>query len=130
MIDERFSKAGGWIQKKTGGVDWIKRQAINGRPRFICVGVEVQVSGRSDMVAVDLLHLRSQLLQGEIDLAVLVVPSDRLGTFITDRVATLSQARRHIAAGHYEEMPFVMMAIEHDGPGDALKKRLYKYKVQ
>jgi len=130
MIDDRFDKAGGWVQKKTGGVDWIKRQAINGRPRFICVGVEVQVSGRSDMVAVDLLHLRSQLLQGEIDLAVLVVPSDRLGTFITDRVATLSQARRHIAAGHYEEMPFVMMAIEHDGPGDSLKKKLYKYKNQ
>ena len=80
------------------------------------------------MVPVDLLHLRSQLLQGEIDLAVLVVPSDKLGGYITDRVATLSQATRHIKAGHYEEMPFVMMAIEHDGPGLKIKKKPYKYK--
>ena len=96
MIDDRFKSADGWVQKKTGGVDWIKRQAINGRPRHICIGVEVQVSGRSDLIAVDLLHLRSQLLQGEMDLAVLVVPSDKLGGYITDRVATLSQATRHI----------------------------------
>lgn len=129
MIDARFKEAEGWKQKKTGGVDWIKRQAINGRPRYISIGVEVQVSGRSDMVAVDLLHLRTQLLQGEIDLAVLVVPSDKLGVYITDRVATLSQAVRHIRAGHYEEMPFVMMAIEHDGPGAKIKKKSYKYDV-
>ncbi|MFP5204214.1 MAG: hypothetical protein ACLGSH_02525 [Acidobacteriota bacterium] len=128
MIDDRFAAAGGWVQRKSGGVDWIKKQAINGRPRYISVGVEVQVSGRSDLIAVDLLHLRSQLLQGEIDLAVLIVPSDRLGGFITDRVATISQARRHIAAGHYEEMPFVMMSIEHDGIGEAIKKKIYRYK--
>src|SRR6202044_687521 len=28
IIDNRFRAAGGWTQKKTGGVDWIKRQAI------------------------------------------------------------------------------------------------------
>lgn len=129
MIDDRFKNADGWVQKKSGGVDWIKRQAINCRPRHICIGVEVQVSGRSDLIAVDLLHLRSQLLQGEMDLAVLVVPSDKLGGYITDRVATLSQATRHIRAGHYEEMPFVMMAIEHDGPGPKIKKKSYKYET-
>jgi hypothetical protein len=128
MIDDRFVAVAGWAQKKTGGVDWMKRQAINGRPRFISIGVEVQVSGRSDMVAVDLIHLRKQLLQGEIDLAVLVVPSDRLGKFITDRVATVSQTKRHIDIGHYEEMPFILMAIEHDGQGEPLKKKRYKYK--
>ena|SRR5712692_853139 len=51
LIDAQFRKAGGWIQKKSGGVDWIKRQAINARPRYICIGVEVQVSGRSDMLS-------------------------------------------------------------------------------
>ena len=127
MIDERFVAAGGWTQKKSGGVDWMKRQPINGRPRFISVGVEVQVSGRSDLVAVDLIHLRKQLLQGEIDLAVLIVPSDRLGRFITDRVATASQTKRHIDMGHFEEMPFILMAIEHDGPGEAIKKKRYNY---
>jgi hypothetical protein len=43
-IDERFRAAGGWVRKTSGGVDWVKRQAINGRPRHICIGVELQVS--------------------------------------------------------------------------------------
>jgi len=126
LIDAQFRKAGGWIQKKSGGVDWIKRQAINARPRYICIGVEVQVSGRSDMLSVDLIHLRQELLQGKIDLAVLIVPSDKLGHFLTDRVAKLSEAKRHIDVARAEEMPFVLMAIEHDGPGPALPKQRKK----
>jgi hypothetical protein len=109
--------------KKTGGVDWIKRQAINGRPRYICIGVEVQVSGRSDVMSVDLIHLRNELLQGKIDLAVLVVPSDRMAYFLTDRVARLSEAKRHIEVARAEDMPFILIAIEHDGPGIALRKQ-------
>jgi hypothetical protein len=123
LIDSRFRAAGGWSQKKSGGIDWIKRQAINSRPRYICVGVEVQVSGRSDVISVDLIHLRNELLQGKIDLAVLVVPSDRLGHFLTDRVARLSEAKRHIEMARAEDMPFVLIAIEHDGPGPALRKQ-------
>jgi hypothetical protein len=109
IIDQRFRAAGEWVQNKSGGVDWIKRQAINGRPRHICIGVEVQVSGRSDVMSVDL--------------AVLIVPSDRLGYFLTDRVARLSEAKRHIEMARAEDMPFVLIAIEHDGPGPALKKQ-------
>lgn len=123
IIDDRFRAAGGWTQKKTGGVDWIKRQAINGRPRYICIGVEVQVSGRSDVMSVDLIHLRHELLQGKIDLAVLVVPSDRTAYFLTDRVASLSAAKRHIEMARAEDMPFILIAIEHDGPGPALRKQ-------
>lgn len=126
MIDEQFKKAGGWTQKKSGGVDWVKRQAINSRPRHICIGVEVQVSGRSDMLSVDFIHLRHELLQGAIDLAVLVVPSDTLGKYLTDRVAKLSEAKRHITMARAEEMPFVLMAIEHDGAGEALRKQSKK----
>jgi hypothetical protein len=122
-IDERFKAAGGWTQRKTGGVDWIKQQAINGRPRHICIGVEIQVSGRSDMLSVDLIHLRKELLQGMIDLAVLVVPSDKLGSYLTDRVAKLSEATRHIEMARAEDMPFVLIAIEHDGPGPAHVKQ-------
>jgi hypothetical protein len=122
MIDKRFIDAGGWTQKKTGGVDWIKKQAINGRPRHICIGVEVQVSGRSDVISVDLIHLRNELLQGKIDLAVLVVPSDVFGYCLTDRVARLSDAKRHIEMARAEDMPFILIAIEHDGPGPSLKK--------
>jgi hypothetical protein len=128
IIDGRFRDAGGWTQKKAGGVDWIKKQKVNSR-RFICIGVEVQVSGRSDMLAVDLIHLKKELLQGMIDLAVLVVPTDRLGNFLTDRVAKLSEAKRHIDMARAEEMPFILMAIEHDGPGPALKKQPRKSNI-
>jgi hypothetical protein len=123
LIDKQFTDAGGWNQKKSGGVDWIKQQAINGRPRHICIGVEIQVSGRSDMLSVDLIHLRKELLQGKIDLAVLVVPSDKLGYFLTDRVAKLSEAHRHIEMARAEDMPFVLIAIEHDGSGPPLPKQ-------
>ena len=88
-----------------------------------CIGVEIQVSGRSDIISVDLIHLRKELLQGKIDLAVLVVPSDLLGNFLTDRVAKFSEAKRHIEMARAEDMPFVLIAIEHDGPGPALSKQ-------
>lgn len=123
LIDKQFVAAGGWKQKRAGGVDWIKAQAINSRPRYICVGVEIQVSGRSDLLSVDLIHLRKELLQGKIDLAILVVPSDKLGYFLTDRVAKLSEAQRHIEMARAEDMPFVLIAIEHDGAGPALPKQ-------
>ena len=63
-------------------MDWTKSQAVNCRPRHICIGVEIQVSGRSDLLSVDFIHLRNQLLQGEIDLAVLIVPGDKLGYYL------------------------------------------------
>lgn len=69
------------------------------------------------MLSVDLIHLRKELLQGMIDLAVLVVPSDTLGYYLTDRVAKLSEATRHIEMARAEDMPFILIAIEHDGPG-------------
>lgn len=129
MIDARFHDAGGWEQRKIGGVDWIKQQAINGRPRFISIGVELQVSGRSDLISVDLIHLRQLLLQGRIDLAVLVVPNDRLGNYLTDRVAKESEAMRHIQMGRFDDMPFVLIAFEHDAPGAALPKKRYQSKA-
>jgi hypothetical protein len=123
MIDAQFKAAGGWTQKKSGGVDWIKQQAINGRPRYISIGVEIQVSGRNEVISVDLIHLRKELLQGMIDLAVLVVPSDKLGYFLTDRVAKLSEATRHIQMARADDMPFVLIAIDHDGPGPSHVKQ-------
>ncbi len=128
LIDSQFKNAKGWVQIKTGGVDWTKCQHVNAR-RKICIGVEIQVSGRSDLLSVDLIHLRAQLLQGKIDLAVLIVPSDKLGNYLTDRVAKWSEAQRHIELARGEEMPFILMGIEHDGPGPALPKKQYKRHV-
>jgi hypothetical protein len=50
-IDSAFTKIDGWIKIASGGIDWTKRG-----PTGSTVGVEVQVSGRSDMLAVDIMH--------------------------------------------------------------------------
>lgn len=92
--------------------------------------MEIQVSGRSDVISVDPIHLRKELLQGVIDLAVLVVPSDKLGYFLTDRVAKLSAAKHRIEMARAEDMPFVLIAMNHDGPGPALIKQPKRLKLR
>ena len=69
------------------------------------------------------------MLRGAIDLAVLVVPSDTLGFYLTDRVAKMSEAKRHIQMGRFEDMPFILIAFKHDGPGPRLVKMKYKSKT-
>jgi hypothetical protein len=121
IFDERFRLAGGWTKKQTGGVDWIKCHAVNGAS--VCLGVEIQFSGRSDFVIVDVVHLREELTAGRIDVGILVVPSNRLATFLTDRVARYSDAVRAIERARAQDLPLAVLGIEHDGPGPPLAKR-------
>lgn len=115
-IDAAFETFGGWKKKPVGGVDWSKSNE-----RGASVGVEVQVSGRSDMLAVDVLHLSAELLAGRIDVAVIIVPDDRLSRFLTDRTPNLRTAIRHISA-RANDLPFRILAFRHDGVGPALEK--------
>src|SRR6266540_6918437 len=46
MLDDRFKERSGWAKKQSGDIDWEKCYTINGTR--LCVGVEIQVSGRSD----------------------------------------------------------------------------------
>lgn len=121
LIDEQFVRVGGWQKRQTGGVDWQKCLRVNGA--LVCMGVEVQVSGRSDMVAVDLIHLKQAIVQGEIDAAVMVLPSDRLGRYLTDRGPNKSEAERHLDMADARSIPLVVMVLEHDGPGPPLPKQ-------
>jgi restriction endonuclease BglII len=121
IIDKRFEESGGWKKIQSGGVDWTKC-AQSGHVTT-CVGVEIQVSARSDLVIMDLIHLREAIGAGRIDLGVLLVPSDKLARFLTDRAANMSDAKKHIQASNLGDSPFVLMALEHDGPGDALPKQ-------
>jgi hypothetical protein len=121
LVDARFEEAKGWAKKQTGDVDWTKCQIINGTS--VCVGVEIQFSARSDLIVVDLIHLRKALVRGHIDLAVLVVPSDRLGLFLTDRGPKMSDAKRHMIEAKVEDLLFLLIAVEHDGPGPPLAKQ-------
>ena len=116
QIDAGFAAVSGWEKTASGGVDWSKTDA-NGRR----LGVEVQVSGRSDMVAVDLLHLQAAMVGGALDAGVLVVPDDALSPFLTDRTPNLATAIKHIQSTA-PNATLQVIAFRHDGIGPALPK--------
>lgn len=79
LIDERFNAVGGWSKKTAGDIDWVKCHRINGTS--VCVGVEVQVSARSDLLVMDMIHLTAAFRDGRLDIGVIIVPSDKLAAF-------------------------------------------------
>ncbi len=123
-IDAALDSLGGWTKKASGGIDWIKKIRYNDSI-VARLGVEVQVSARSDLMVRDVVHFRNSLQEGEIDVGVLVVPSDRLESFLPDRAPRLTDAVRIIESEYKEAMtfPIIVVAIEHDGAGVALPKR-------
>jgi hypothetical protein len=121
IMDARFVAAGGWTQKITGDIDWSKCHTVNGTS--VCIGVELQFSARSDLIIMDIVHLRRALTGGAIDVGVLVVANDRLGPYLTDRGPRIADARRLIKEGRTEDLPLVVIGLEHDGPGPALPKQ-------
>ncbi len=126
MIDAQFEGAEGWTKKQTGGVDWTKCLVINGTE--VCIGVEVQFSARSDLVVIDLIHLRTSIVEGNIDIGILVVPDDQLGVYLTDRGPNLADALKHVVEARVEDLPLLVIALGHDGAGPALAKQAKKRK--
>ena len=112
-IDAGFSEFEGWKKVTVGGVDWTKSDS-----KGSTVAVEVQVSGRSDLLAVDVLHLGLELTSGTVDVGMIIVPDDILSRFLTDRTPNLRTAMRHIDG----KMAVQVLAFRHDGVGDALAK--------
>lgn len=121
LLDGRFQDRGGWTKKVSGDIDWSKCHMANGTK--VCVGVEVQVSARSDLLVVDMIHLTAAFREGRLDIGVLIVPTDRLSRFLTDRGPCISDAKKHARVARLEDSPLILFAIEHDGPGDRLKKQ-------
>jgi hypothetical protein len=121
MVDARFQNAKGWTKSQTGDVDWRKCHKINGTR--VCLGVEVQFSARSDLLVIDIIHLRKVIVAGTIDVGILVVPSDRLSVFLTDRGPSMADAQRHVKEARAEDLPLVLMSVEHDGAGPPLAKQ-------
>jgi hypothetical protein len=122
IIDQRFDAAKGWNKKQTGDVDWSKCHEVNGTT--VCIGVEIQFSTRSDMLIVDVQHLRDQITTGKLDIGIIVVPSDRLSNFLTDRGPSFTDAVKAMERARASDLPLAVLALEHDGPGDALAKQL------
>jgi len=123
-IDAAFRQAEGWKKVQTGDVDWRKSRKINGSE--VAIGVEVQVSARSDLVVIDIMHLRDALEKGAIDVGVIIVPSDKTAYFLTDRCPTLRETTSAIEKLRSQHLPLVVLAVEHDGPGAMLPKKKTK----
>jgi hypothetical protein len=115
-IDREFAQIGGWAKVTVGGVDWTKQSQ-----RGATVGVEVQVSGRSDMLAVDIMHLKEKLVDGVIDVGIIIVPDNVLSRFLTDRTPNLATAVKHVEH-RASDLPIRILAFRHDGVGPALDK--------
>lgn len=127
-LDDQFEKSGGWKKKTVGDIDWIKEIRYNDKI-VIRLGVEIQVSARSDLIIRDLIHMRNNLQSGAIDVAVLIVPSDRMSMFLPDRTPSYRDAVRYIEDEfpEAEKYPLALIAVEHDGPSDkALPKQARK----
>lgn len=116
QIDSQFDAIGDWTKITVGGVDWTKANATGSR-----IGVEIQVSGRSDLLAVDVLHLREQLNGGHLDAGIIVVPDDTLSRFLTDRTPNLAAAVRHVES-RAPDMAVRIIAFRHDAAGPAIPK--------
>lgn len=124
-IDDGFAASGGWEQIKTGGIDWQKRFKFNATIA-VSMGVEIQVSARSDLLIRDVVHLRNSIQSGAIDLGVIVVPSDKMQHFLPDRTPSYRDAIRYIEEEFVEaqNFPIVIIAVEHDSSSaEALPKQ-------
>jgi hypothetical protein len=119
LIDHRFAEYEDWVQSKSGDVDWVKRFRYN-QTIVSRIGVEIQVSGRSDLLARDIIHIRNNLQDSHIDIGAIVVPSDEFEFLLTDRVANFSYAVRYVEQELREakDYPIVLLAVEHDGYSD------------
>lgn len=114
-IDASFEAGDSWIKSQTGDIDWIKRIRYN-ESILSRLGVEIQVSGRSDMLSRDIVHIRNNLQDSVIDIGVIVVPSDDFRYCLTDRVADFSYAKKYVEEELREAKayPIILMSIEHD----------------
>lgn len=127
LIDQSFEDRDDWIKKTTGDIDWAKRVRYN-RTFLATIGVEVEVSARSDLLIRDLVHIRNNLQDGLIEVGIIVVPNNKFQVYLPDRTPSLKDAIKYIEDEFTEAQnyPIVVIGIEHDGPGEALKKQKRK----
>ena len=118
-LDERLIANRNWKKNAAVGVDWVRRIRYN--ENFLArLGVEIQVSSRSDLLIRDIVHLRNSLQEGVIDVGVIVVPDDEMQVFLPDRPPSYRDAVRYIEKEFKEAttFPIIVLAIGHDGISD------------
>jgi hypothetical protein len=98
LIDDSL-RTSAVIRKVSGDINWVKCKTVNGTR--VCIGVEVQVPAPS--VLLDMIHLHAAFRDGRIDIGLIIVPSDRLSRFLTDRpcASWMQKARSRSASGRF-----------------------------
>jgi len=127
LLDAEFTSRQDWKKITAGGIDWTKRRRYN-HTIEVKIGVELQVSARSDLLVRDIVHLRNSIDDGDIDVGIIVVPNEYLQYFLPDRTPSFKDAVRYIEKEFKEAMNYalIVIAIEHDGSGEALPKQRRK----
>lgn len=127
MVDQKFNEMGDWEKSQTGDIDWVKKFRYN-RTLIASIGVEVQLSARSDLLVRDLVHIRNAIQKGIIEVGVIVVPSDKMQNYLPDRTPSFRDAIRIFETEFPEaqKIPIVLLAVEHDGDGPPLVKQRRK----
>jgi|SRR5437588_8009492 len=127
LVSRQFAKAliGGPSWRRDASGKWIGQ--FRYEDQFLSrLGLEIQISSRSDLLIRDIVHLRNSLQEGVIDIGVIVVPDDEMQVFLTDRTPSYRDAVRYIEKEFKEAttFPIIIIAIEHDGISDtALPKK-------
>ncbi len=118
LISWEFKEAVGWLKKTGRGADWWKFVKV-GDAR-VCLASTIRVSGRSELIVADLRRLCRLVRGGEIDAGMVIVPSDRLASFLKGGRPSLGGTLTAIEYSDSQGIPLLVMAVEHDGAGPPL----------
>lgn len=126
VLEHRFEMVTGWSRRRTGELYWSKHLTKNNSR--VCLGVKIRIAGRHDLSPQDLLimeivGLSQQLIRGSIDIAALVVPSAQFSVYLGNRAPNLVDAIRAVERTRATDLPLIILALEHDGPGRPLPKK-------
>lgn len=125
-LGRRFALAPGWHRRQSGHLYWSKSLTVNGTRA--CLGAKIRIAeradlSRDDLMIVEVINLTEQIASGAIDVGALGVPSDNLSTYLDGRVPRFVDAIRAVERSRATDLPLIILALEHDGPGPALPKK-------
>jgi hypothetical protein len=122
LIDGAFRRTNTWDRQRSPGIDWVKCKVLE--DTCVCTGVKIHISAWCESLYKDVLNLSNRINGGDIDLGIIIVPSNRLHSFLPDRTPSKSYAEKVIKEQDADRLPILLIEMEHDGPGPALPKKI------
>jgi hypothetical protein len=120
LVFWEFREKVGWLKRTGRGAVWCKSVRVG--DTTACLAATIRVSGRSELIVADLHRLCRLVRGGEIDAGVIIVPSDRLASFLKGGPPSLRNTLTVIEYSDTQGIPLLLMAVEHDGAGPPLRE--------